>query len=187
MGYEKVLSFRNVQSKGRFHPPNPFSFTEKPLRPLSSKPSGSEDGWFPCLTCASLWEFRRGGGRSLSDFCPGSFSHSEARTLSRLHLLQLPGCLWSMSSKKNRRRSNRSSGRGSPSPSTARSPAGASAACPEAGFAAATGTLTVINFLEKGESGWVGGRRRRGRHLRGRRPGVGPGGAALGRVGEAGV
>ncbi|EPQ07294.1 Spermatogenesis-associated protein 5 [Myotis brandtii] len=54
-----------------------------------------------------------------------------------------------MSSKKNRRRSNRSSGRGSPSPSTARSPAGASAACLEAGFAAATGTLAVINFLEK--------------------------------------
>ncbi|XP_008141534.1 protein sprouty homolog 1 isoform X1 [Eptesicus fuscus] len=54
-----------------------------------------------------------------------------------------------MSSKKNRKRSNRSSDRGSPSPSTARSPAGASAACPEAGFAAATGTLAVINFLEK--------------------------------------
>ncbi|CAK6445961.1 unnamed protein product [Pipistrellus nathusii] len=54
-----------------------------------------------------------------------------------------------MSSKKNRKRSNRSSDRGSPSPSSARSPAGASAACPEASFAAATGTLAVINFLEK--------------------------------------
>nr|KAF6482202.1 spermatogenesis associated 5 [Molossus molossus] len=56
-----------------------------------------------------------------------------------------------MSSKKNRKQPNRSADRGSPSPSpsAARSPAGASAAPAEAGFAAATGTLAVINFLEK--------------------------------------
>ncbi|KAM5306676.1 ATPase family gene 2 protein homolog A [Glossophaga mutica] len=54
-----------------------------------------------------------------------------------------------MSSKKNRKRLNRSSDGGSPSLAAAHSPAGASAASAEAGFAAATGTLAVINFLEK--------------------------------------
>ncbi|XP_053767531.1 ATPase family gene 2 protein homolog A isoform X3 [Desmodus rotundus] len=54
-----------------------------------------------------------------------------------------------MSSKKNRKRLNRSSDSGSLSPAAAHSPAGAWAACAEAGFAAATGTLAVINFLEK--------------------------------------
>ncbi|XP_045687720.1 ATPase family protein 2 homolog isoform X2 [Phyllostomus hastatus] len=54
-----------------------------------------------------------------------------------------------MSSKKNRKRLSRSSDGGSPSPAAAHSPAGASAAPAEAGFAAAPGTLAVINFLEK--------------------------------------
>ncbi|XP_036914473.1 ATPase family protein 2 homolog [Sturnira hondurensis] len=54
-----------------------------------------------------------------------------------------------MSSKKNRKRLNRSSDGGSPSLAAAHSPAGASEACARAGFAGATGTLAVINFLEK--------------------------------------
>ncbi|XP_054419395.1 ATPase family gene 2 protein homolog A [Pteronotus mesoamericanus] len=54
-----------------------------------------------------------------------------------------------MSSKKNRKRLNRSSDSGSPSPAAAHSPARASAAGGEAGFAAAIETLAVINFLEK--------------------------------------
>ncbi|XP_066240956.1 ATPase family gene 2 protein homolog A isoform X1 [Saccopteryx leptura] len=54
-----------------------------------------------------------------------------------------------MSSKKNRKRPNRSSDRGSPSPSAARSLGGASAASADVGFAAPAGTLAVINFLEK--------------------------------------
>ncbi|XP_066089702.1 ATPase family gene 2 protein homolog A isoform X1 [Saccopteryx bilineata] len=54
-----------------------------------------------------------------------------------------------MSSKKNRKRPNRSSDRGSPSPSVARSLGGASAASADIGFAAPAGTLAVINFLEK--------------------------------------
>ncbi|KAM5233970.1 ATPase family gene 2 protein homolog A isoform 2-T2 [Hipposideros larvatus] len=54
-----------------------------------------------------------------------------------------------MSSKKNRKRLNRSADNGSPSPSAARSPVGALAPSAEPGIAAAPGTLTVINFLEK--------------------------------------
>lgn len=56
-----------------------------------------------------------------------------------------------MSSKKNRKRPSRSADSGSPSPSTAPS-AGASASSAGPAIAAAPGTLTVINFLEKGES-----------------------------------
>ncbi|XP_053514369.1 ribosome biogenesis protein SPATA5 isoform X3 [Artibeus jamaicensis] len=54
-----------------------------------------------------------------------------------------------MSSKKNRKRLSRSSDSGSPSPATAHSPVGASGACAGGGFSEATGTLAVINFLEK--------------------------------------
>ncbi|XP_062963904.1 ATPase family gene 2 protein homolog A isoform X2 [Cynocephalus volans] len=54
-----------------------------------------------------------------------------------------------MSSKKNRKRLNRSAENGSPSPSSASSRAGALAPSAGPGFAAATWTLVVTNFLEK--------------------------------------
>nr|XP_019596947.1 PREDICTED: spermatogenesis-associated protein 5 isoform X2 [Rhinolophus sinicus] len=54
-----------------------------------------------------------------------------------------------MSSKKNRKRLNRSADNGSPSPSASPSPVGALAPSAGPGVAAAAGTLTVINFLEK--------------------------------------
>lgn len=60
-----------------------------------------------------------------------------------------------MSSKKNRKRLNRSAENGSTSPSSASSSSGPSAP-PGPGIAAAAGTLVVTNFLEKGKEFWVG-------------------------------
>lgn len=61
-----------------------------------------------------------------------------------------------MSSKKNRKRLNRSAENGSTSPSSASSSSGPSAPSAGPGTAAAAGILVVTNFLEKGKEFWVG-------------------------------